>query len=257
MVLNVLLDYCVKLALGENVSYIRKTDSLITVKSKVAKYWSEGSFSMKIKNIQSILVLLVLSFMTFSSHALRSTDFEAYTDPDFVDYKFTKVMLVVEGSFAATKMISERLQKEFSKRDIDLVDHKRLFPPTREWTPEARNDALTKNLIDAVLVVTPGASAVSTMPGITQTYGRASGNYNNNTGSFSGSGTSTSYHMLDTRSSAEFSAVLLDVKTSRIAWYADILTSAGGAFFVGTAGDAKAVAKGIIKGLVKNDHLKK
>jgi hypothetical protein len=42
LVLNVFLDYWVKLASRKNVSYIRKTDSLITVKSKVAKFWSEG-----------------------------------------------------------------------------------------------------------------------------------------------------------------------------------------------------------------------
>ena len=212
---------------------------------------------MAAKNISITIVLFILSLTTFSSSALRSTDFEAYTDPDFLNYKFTKVMLVVEGGFEVTKIVSKRLRKDFAKRGIDLVDHKRLFSPTREWTSEARNAALKENQVDAVLVVTPGASAASIMPAITQTYGNVSGNYNNSSGTFSGSGSSSSYQLYSARSEAEFSAVLLDVETSRIVWYTDLLTKAGGTFFVGSKGDAKAVAKGVLKGLIENNHLDK
>jgi hypothetical protein len=212
---------------------------------------------MKIKITQRILILLSLTSVAFSVQALRSTDFESYTDPDFIDYKFTKVMLVVEGGFEVTKIVSKRLSKDFAKRGIGLVDQKRLFPPTREWTAEARNEVLKKNQVVAVLVVTPGASAASIMPAITQTYGNVSGNYNDSSGSFSGSGSATSYQLYSARSEAEFSAVLLDVSTSRIVWYTDILTKAGGTFFVGSKGDAKAVAKGVLKGLIKNNHLDK
>lgn len=59
------------------------------------------------------------------------------------------------------------------------------------------------------------------------------------------------------KSQAEFAAVLFDVKTTRAAWYADILTKAGGAFFVGSKGDAKAVAKVILNALIENNHLDK
>jgi len=212
---------------------------------------------MKVKIGRSILIILSLSFVAFSSHALRSTDIEAYTDPDFVDYKFTKVLLVVEGGFEVTKIVSKRLAKDFSKRGIVLIDQKRLFPPTREWTSEARNAVLKKNLVDAVLVVTPGASSASVMPAITQTYGNVNGNYNDSSGTFSGSGSATSYQLYSARSEAEFSAILLDVATSRIVWYTDILTKAGGTFFVGSKGDAKAVSKGVLKGLIENNHIGK
>ena len=43
----------------------------------------------------------------------------------------------------------------------------------------------------------------------------------------------------------------------RVAWYADIFTKAGGTLFVSGKGDAKAAAKGVIKGLIENGHLKK
>ena len=51
--------------------------------------------------------------------------------------------------------------------------------------------------------------------------------------------------------------MLLDVSTSRIVWYTDILTKAGSTFFVGSKGDAKAVAKGVLKGLIENNHIDK
>jgi hypothetical protein len=212
----------------------------------------------KVANVTGRLFLIFfLCFFAGQSWSLRSTEFEAYTDPDYEGYQFKKVMLVVESGFEATKIITKRLTKEFNKRGITLVEHKRMFPPTRDWTSEARNKILKQKEIDAVLVITPGASAASIMPAITQTYGSVSGNYNESTGSFSGSGSASSYQIYSAKSKAEFSAVLFDIPSSRTAWYVDILTKAGGTFFVGDKGDAKAAAKGVVKGLIENGHIRK
>ena len=144
-----------------------------------------------------------------------------------------------------------------------LVDIKKMFPPTREWTSEARNKILIDRKVDAVIIVTPGASSSSVIPVATQTYGSYSGTYTGSTygsttsGTVNMSGTSTSYNIMSARSEAEFSAILFDVRESRVAWYADIFTKAGGTLFVSGKGDAKAAAKGVIKGLIENGHLKK
>jgi len=200
--------------------------------------------------------LLLISLLT-PAWSLRSMEFEAYTDPDFNGYTFTKVLLVVEGGFEATKIIRKRLTKQFSKRSIVLVEQKRMFPPTREWSAQDRNRILKDEGVGAVLVISPGASAASIMPAITQTYGSVQGNYNEGTGSFSGSGSSSSYQIYSAKSKAEYSAVLFDIQSSRTAWYIDILTKASGTVFVGEKGDAKAAAKGVIKGLIENGHISK
>jgi hypothetical protein len=57
------------------------------------------------------------------------------------------------------------------------------------------------------------------------------------------------------RSSAEFSAVLLDVRANRVAWYADVFTKASGTIFVGTNGDAKGAVRGVVKGLIEDGHI--
>ena len=41
--------------------------------------------------------ILLIVFLG-QSWSLRSTEFEAYTDPDFEGYQFKKVMLVVESA---------------------------------------------------------------------------------------------------------------------------------------------------------------
>jgi hypothetical protein len=195
--------------------------------------------------------------MSSASYGLRSTDFEAYTDPDFVDYTFRKILLVSEGGFETNKIVGEILTKEFAKRKIGIVLSKRLFPPTRDWSSEDRNRVMLENEIDAVLVVTPGASSASIMPAMTHTYGSGSGNYNSGSGNFNVSGSANTYQFYSASSTAGFSAILFDVRTSRTAWYMDILTKAAGTFFVSNKGDAKAAAKAVIKGLIENKHLNK
>ena len=78
-------------------------------------------------------------------------------------------MLVVESGFEYRKIITKRLTKEFNHSGITLVEHKRMFPPTRDWTSRSEKAILKQNEIDADLVVTPGASAASIMPAVTQT----------------------------------------------------------------------------------------
>ena len=212
---------------------------------------------MKSSVAVKILIVVSLLLTSFTNYALRSSDYEAYTDPDFIDYRFSKVLLVVEGGFEVTKIVSERLGKELAKRNIELVEYNRIFSPTRDWTGESRSKALIENSVDAVLMISPGASAATIIPAMTQTYGTVSGNYNESSGAFSGTVRSSSNQLYSMRSQAEFAAVLFDVKTTRVAWYADILTKAGGAFFVGSKGDAKAVAKVILNALIENNHLDK
>ena len=73
------------------------------------------------------------------ANALRSVDYESYTDSDFVGYKISKVALVIENSdFEIRKQITKQLSKTLSTKGVEIISNKELFPPTRAWTNESR-----------------------------------------------------------------------------------------------------------------------
>jgi hypothetical protein len=75
------------------------------------------------------------------------------------------------------------------------------------------------------------------------------------TGSYSYSGSSSSSIEYSAKSKAQFCAVLVDTSSWRTVWYCDVVTKAGGTWFVGSKRDAKAAAKAIVKTLKKNGHV--
>ena len=210
--------------------------------------------------IKILLAILILSSST-SVLALRFTDFEGFTDPDYENYKPKNVILLVANSSNEMRMhIEELLSNAFKKREINIISYRKLFPPTRVWSEEDQIKILNKNNIDSGLIVTIGASSASVIPMATQTYSSANvfGSYGTH-GHFNatGSGTTTTHNIMKAKSTAEFSAVLLDIDKNRTVWYADIITKAGGTLFVGKKGDAKGLTKGVIRSLEENSHIKK
>lgn len=202
--------------------------------------------------------LLLACFVLLSGPALafRSVDVESYSDPDYTNYQPKKVMLVVnEASQEMRTEIQERLVKELKRKGVVAVPERDVFPPTREYTPEDRAKVLESQSIDSVLVVSVGASASSMIPVATNTYGTVHGSATpTSSGGYNVSGTTagTSQNLYAAKSKSEFSAVLLDAKQGRVAWYADVQVKAAGMLFVGEAGDAKGAVGGIIEGMEKN-----
>ena len=185
-----------------------------------------------------VLIVVVALFHFQSAVALRSVDHESYTDPDFVGYRIGKVALVIEESgFEVRAEITKRLSKALKKKGVELVPNKELFPPTRTWTNESRRETYAQRGITSILIVTPGASSSSVVPIILGdvTEGRVTVYGSHATYSESTRQNKT----VKAKSRAEFSAVLIDAATDRIAWYCDVLVKAGGTFFVGEKGDAK------------------
>lgn len=216
---------------------------------------------MTAKSFIGAAIILSLGLMSGQAHAFRSTDFQSYTDPDFKDYQPSKALLVVDGgSFEIRKQIEERMTREFARRGVTLIPVREFFPPTRKWTAEEQLRLIQENAIDSRLIVTVGASASAIIPVATQTYGSASvyGSVNS-TGSFNASGnsSSTSYTIFSAHSKAEFSAVLLENSSNRVAWYADLLIKASGTLFVSEKGDAKGLVKGVVEALEDDGHLNK
>ena len=206
-------------------------------------------------------LFLVSALACGPAAAFRSTKVEGHTDPDFVGYQPKTLMLEVVGADTEMRQqINERMVKEMSAFGVRVIPERDLFPPTRQWTPEQRFEILNRQGIEGGIIIAIGASSAQVVPIARQSYGTA-----NTTGAVHGNGAfsanttaqSASYNVLSAKSSAEFSAVLVDIKTGKVAWTGDILSKASGTLFVGSKGDAKASVKGVIDGLEEDGHIAK
>ena len=205
--------------------------------------------------------LLVALFSSPNALALRSTKVDGHTDPEYVGYKPKKVLVVVHAGTTEMRLITEeRLVERLGDFGVEASTERRVFPPTREWTPEMRVEILKRQEFDSTLIVAAGANSSSVIPYARQTYGTAntSGQVHGN-GAFNAqtNASTTSYDLVIARSSAEFSSVLVENGSGNTIWYGDILTKAGGTLFVGEKGDAKASVRGVIEGLQEAGHLEK
>lgn len=206
------------------------------------------------------LAVLATGLMLASEQvqAFRSTKQESFTDPDYIGYRPATVVIMVIAEDGETRMeIEKRLTKELEKLGIVVYRQIDLFPPTREWSEEAQLEIYDKHKIEAGLIATVGASSSSVIPVATQTNSSTNvfGTYNNGYVNAQGTSSSTSYNIYNAKSKAQFSAVLLDLRANRVAWYVDVFTKAQGTLFVGSKGDAKAAVKGIIEGLEEDGHV--
>lgn len=213
--------------------------------------------------LQSFVIISLLSALIAApSHALRSIKHQSFTDPDYVGFKPAKVVLmVVAMDFEIRDTIQTHMIKALSKKKVEVFLYQDLFPPTREWTEEEIKQAYAEQGVSAGILVAAGASSSETMQvgshsfSRGSTYGNVQSNGDNATFSASNSASTQTYGIFKKNSRASFSAVLTDLKTNRIAWYSDIFTKAGGAFFVGEKRDAKAAVKGVVRGLLEKGHL--
>ena len=203
------------------------------------------------------IILFVFSLAASDdAFALRSTKQESFTDPDYIDWQPRVVaILVLSDNLEVREIIQERLTKELEKRGIKVFLYNKLFPPTREWDESQRSEIYAKYSIDAGIVIGVGESSQNIRQYGSRSRGTANATVYGNTATAHGSSTTTA--MVTAKSTASFSGVMIDLTEDRVAWTSDIYIKASGTLIVGTKGDAKAAAKGIIKGLIENNHIPK
>jgi len=205
-------------------------------------------------NLVRALFLLLACATAVSVQAFRSTDFESFTDPDFVGYRPARVIVVVEGAdFQLSREIEKRFIDELRERGVEGFPAMEIFPPTRPIESYNVLDELAKRMIDSALVVSSGerASNVTQFGAQTNTTVNVYGNQ--------ATASSSTTPMISASSRAEFTASLLAFgpdASSRTAWFAQVLVKASGTFFVGNnKSDAKGAVRGILQGLIKDGHL--
>jgi hypothetical protein len=201
-------------------------------------------------------MLWTLLGVASSAQAFGSTDVESFTDPDYVGFQPKRVLIqVLQAEPDMRTLVEDYIIKEFTKRGLTAIPERQVFIPTRQWTPTDRQEALAKSEIGVAIVITFGASAASVIPVATQTYGSAQAYRTGNHASLNGQ--ATTYNIVKVTSKAQFSALLVDVKEGCTAWYADAVTKASGALFVGDKSDAKSVAGAAVKQLIEDGHIPK
>jgi hypothetical protein len=210
----------------------------------------------KYATLAAFLLALLTLFAAADAFALRSTKQESFTDPDYLEYQPKVVaILVLSDNLEVRTIIQERLAKDLEKRGIKVFFHEKLFPPTRDWDDAQRAEIYEKYSIEAGIVVGVGESSQDIRQYGSQTWGSANATAYGNSATAYGSSTTTA--LVSATSNASFSGVMVDLSENRIAWTSDIYTKASGTLIVGAKGDAKAAAKGIINGLIENNHIPK
>lgn len=206
-----------------------------------------------------VLVLLLAIGLSEPAQAFRSEKTQSYTDSDYKEYRPKKLLLVVANAYPEFRQeVEKSLQKNFQAIGVELVDPRALFPPTRQYSGEAKKEIFNRNGIEAVLVIGFGAADQITIPMVMASYQEKTYSFDGaadpNSASFNpvvtGLGTPLSSEKI-------FSVVLADNSAERVAWFADITVKAKGWAFVSSKGDARALADEITKTLIKDGHAKK
>ena len=210
------------------------------------------------------LLMIFCMLAPATADAFRSTKQESFTDPDYLEFKpKAVVILVLSDNLEMRNIVEDRISADFEKRGITVFVNSKLFPPTREWDNAQKAEIYKRYTIDAGIVVAFGESSQRVSQVGSTTWGSATANTRGNTTdiSFDASttthGSSTTTAIVSAKGNASFSAVMFDVRERRIAWTTDIYTKASGTLFVGGKGDAKAAAKAVVKGLIKDGHIPK
>ena len=198
-------------------------------------------------NRPGIRIPLVLTLLLLLS-AFRHTDVEGYTDPSFVDYQFSTVVVRMPNApLTFKKQVEERLAKKFRKMKINMLIHKDLFPPTRSWTEEQIQQVYAELNVDAGLIIMLGSTGGSITPAMVM-YDATTIN-----GSTYGNATVVSVF----RDHADFEIALIDAESTQTVWKGRLGTRGSGMLFTGEKSTAKGLVKGLIKEWKSAGHLPK
>ncbi len=211
-------------------------------------------------NMIKLLTITLFIFTSTLSNAFRYVKHESFVDPDYQNYKAKNILLVVKGRSNEMQIETERyLKKYFAKTRVKITALRNIFPPTRKWTNEEMYQILLNRKVDSILTVTEGNRSKKTTQYATRTNSNTNiqGTTYGNSFNANANTTSTTTNITHSKSIAEFTATLSDLKNGKTVWLSNINISAGGNFFTTNKGDAKGVSKRIIKVLLEDGIINK
>ncbi len=167
-------------------------------------------------------ILLAITLGLLASCA--STHITAFKDPDFVGKSFHRILVIAPFSDLEYRDTAEKaFIFWFSEFSVDAISSIRIMPPTRDYSNEEFNNVLSKNKIEAVLVITltDAFTSEAYVPGSSRTDAKATlmGNYIQYS-----SQTRQSPGYFISKPRVKFELRLFDVASGKTAWIASSFT---------------------------------
>ena len=191
--------------------------------------------SINSKTIIYRFILIILSiFSTVIFFNCASTTMTSFIDPAYRDATFKRFVIVVRSNnFTSRKWLESLFVEELTSQGIYAKESILLFPPTREYSKEQKQETLIKNKYDAYIVVDVGETGVESIyiPPTKVTQGHTSGNKWTEVTNLVGGGTIE-------KPWAQVRTTLCDASTNDIAWIADSYTGGNGFANFNTVADS-------------------
>jgi hypothetical protein len=205
------------------------------------------------------VALLALSALALSG--CITTSMQGYADRQLPDRPVQRIAVLVSAQGSLGPSLQTSISSEAKKRGLFAEDALLLLPPTRTYSNDEVKGALTKDGIDAVLVLTVGDTGVrkeyagtimtGNYSGTSSATGTGTrfGNMTNVSASGTSSGTMTATSTPTYRYSRQtaFQAKLIEVTSGRTLWVGGGQVQAGGLLFIGDGTNANSAASAIFE----------
>ena len=100
--------------------------------------------------MKTILFLLINIIII----SCASTKITAFKDPNYEDIKFKKILIIAPFNDLEYRQITENtFKKSFTRYKINSIESLFLFPPTRKFQENDIIEIISKNEIDAILII--------------------------------------------------------------------------------------------------------
>lgn len=183
---------------------------------------------MKYKKLNLALALS----LTLLLSACIESEIQSFTDPDYKEAKFSKIILDTSSLSDDVRMeATKEIMKRMRDANYDVVDITQVILPTRSYSPEQIREAIKSSGYDNVLrfVVTSDKSksefAGFYNTGSTTAYGSGNNVY--------ATSNSVAIPLTSHRGQTTTTAYVYDASNLRVCWQANISTKAEGSAFVG------------------------
>jgi hypothetical protein len=152
-----------------------------------------------------------------------STNITGYSDPGYTSrtYASTTALAADYGLERASEIESDMCGK-FEERGVRCMPFQSVFPPTRQYAPQAVHERLANNNIESIIVLSASGDVSSSRVFGSQTYGSAS--YYGG----SASGQATTVGLTAYSRSSRARVVVIDADTTDTAWIGDANTNGQG-----------------------------
>lgn len=200
---------------------------------------------------KALSVMLAAAFLS----ACIQSETKSFTDPDYIEAKFTKLIVNLNALPPTTRIEAEKVVlPKLREAGLDAVMLSDVVPPTRSFTPEEAIEIIAQSGHEYMLTVRVLDSISSVSPATYYSYSYGSGTVNGNR--VKANATTTSIPIIHSKGSTAMLLMIFDVKSGNTAWEASVLTKSSGTHYVGNEEEiARSAIGSIIEKLKTENHI--